>query len=753
MHECLLSLQIVEICMTKTEIKTKKDNIISLIKERRLRQAMVQLAAFTEELSAWDLTGEVRELERNYSLMLDYAVKGSEDPDRARVYDDLVDRLLMLLERAEREADLKQQDARLYYNVLRYERLQGNKPLGELLTNYRNLSRRLSPVNMLNAKAEEKGALDGDRRDAEALERRVFNRLWVTFPLKSEEADRLREVLIDSDVEPEHAKILYVTGLLMAQLHNYDPRRLEVLLDVYTSEKESVGDRLRLTAFVAMVVSLFRWPARKLPSKLSARLSLLADHPDVDNDMRLTLMELTRTRDTERINRKMREEVMPEMMKLQPEFRQRLTEMQEEDPDMMGDNPDWQEMLEKSGMAEHLREMTEIQQEGGDVMMSTFAHLKQFPFFNEAANWFLPYHADHSVVAGAGIDQSITAIIGASPFLCDSDKYSLALSIAGVPEQQRRMMLGQLHGQNVDLAEIEAASMEHVDSSRHNIINKYIQNLYRFFNLFRRKGEMFNPFMLNFNPYLIKQIVPLDEYAETVRLMAEFYFSHKYYDEALSLFQSLEAWSTPSPVIYQKTGYSLRKLKRYDEALKYFEQAELFDGTDKWTLRNIAFINMQVGNYAKALEYYRRLESLDPDNVGITLSIGRCLTELGKYREAADAYFKADYFDPKSMKALRPLAWALLMDGDIDGSLKQYRRILAADPMPLDYMNMGHLYLIKGDYREAVNAYMTLATIEPEISENAFRQAFNADLPSLIAAGVSPDIVPLILDYISYSLK
>lgn len=740
--------------MTKAEIKTKKDNIVSLIEERRLRQAMVQLAAFTEELAAWELTGEVRDLERNYSLMLDYAVKGSADPDRARVYDDLVSRLLILLDRAVREANLKQQDARLYYNVLRYERMQGNKPLAELLATYRDLARRLSPVNVLNLGNADQQAVEGDRKDAEALERRIFNRLWVTFPLKGDEAEALRQLLTESNVEPEHAKELYVTGLLMAQLHNFDPRRLELMLDVYTSENEAVADRLRLTAFVALIISLFRWPGRRLPSKLAARLSLLADHPDVDQDMRLTMMELTRTRDTERINRKMRDEVMPGMMKLQPEFRQRLNDMQEElDPDSLGDNPDWQDMLEKSGMADRLREMSEIQQEGGDVMMSTFAHLKQFPFFNEAANWFLPYHADHTVVIGAGIDESITTIIGASPFLCDSDKYSLTLSIAGVPEQQRRMMLGQLQSQNIDMAALEAASLDNADTSHHNFINKYVQNLYRFFNLFRRKGEMFNPFTLNFNPYLIKQIVPIGEYGETVRLMAEFYFSHKYYDEALSLFQSLEAWSTPTPELYQKTGYSLRKLKRWDEALKYFEQAELFDGTDKWTLSNIAYINMQAGRYGKALEYYERLAKEDPENVKLTLAIGRCLTELGRYREAADAYFKADYYDPKSMKALRPLAWALLMDGDIDGSLKQYRRILAADPMPLDYMNMGHLYLIKGDYREAVNAYLTFATIEPEISENAFRQAFNADLPSLIAAGVAPDIVPLILDYISYSLK
>ena len=33
-------------------------------------------------------------------------------------------------------------------------------------------------------------------------------------------------------------------------------------------------------------------------------------------------------------------------------------------------------------------------------MMGTFAHLKSFPFFNEPANWFLPFHADYSEFTG-----------------------------------------------------------------------------------------------------------------------------------------------------------------------------------------------------------------------------------------------------------------------------------------------------------------------------------------------------------------
>ncbi|MDE7154851.1 MAG: hypothetical protein K2N79_01010, partial [Muribaculaceae bacterium] len=62
------------------------------------------------------------------------------------------------------------------------------------------------------------------------------------------------------------------------------------------------------------------------------------------------------------------------------------------------ENPEWMEVLEKSGVADRLKEMTEIQEEGGDVFMSTFSNLKNYTFFNEISNWFLPFPAESSGV-------------------------------------------------------------------------------------------------------------------------------------------------------------------------------------------------------------------------------------------------------------------------------------------------------------------------------------------------------------------
>ena len=45
--------------------------------------------------------------------------------------------------------------------------------------------------------------------------------------------------------------------------------------------------------------------------------------------------------------------------------------------------------------------MNELQLEGADVYMSTFAALKNYPFFREVHNWFYPFSKQQSNVLKA----------------------------------------------------------------------------------------------------------------------------------------------------------------------------------------------------------------------------------------------------------------------------------------------------------------------------------------------------------------
>lgn len=128
--------------------------------------------------------------------------------------------------------------------------------------------------------------------------------------------------------------------------------------------------------------------------------------------------------------------------------------------------------------------------------MGSFSHMKQFPFFSDIVNLFMPFVDTHSAVASAdSFDGAMGSLLSRMPILCDSDKYSVALSFSAIPQAQREAAMQAIKMQSEQmrdmLSEVEKASDMAV---RRNIVNKYIQNLYRFYKLFRRKGEFFNIF-------------------------------------------------------------------------------------------------------------------------------------------------------------------------------------------------------------------------------------------------------------------
>ena len=374
---------------------------------------------------------------------------------------DAVDRL----DRDNRKADTPT----YYFNTLRYEELQGEDSVMSLLGKYTKAASEASLFNYVVSGTHS----DGFRRmlcEREALERRIFNRVWVTHPLSAADAEALGDALRSVDLPPYFRELL-VEALTLGGLEYFDERRIMLLLDAYGADDA----RLSVAAFTGLMLLLHSGRRRGLSAKAAAKLDAFRETENWRRDLRTAYMELIKTIDTDRISRKIRDEVVPEMLKLRPEIDKKLnTSIEKLDPAEMDENPEWHDMLEKSGLADKLKEMSEIQEEGGDVMMGTFAHLKSFPFFNEPANWFLPFHADYSEFTGdsSALMQPVAELMAAAPFLCDSDKYSFMFSLAHVPAAQRDAMMSQFKAQGDQLAELQAASLNVVGTERKNLLDR-----------------------------------------------------------------------------------------------------------------------------------------------------------------------------------------------------------------------------------------------------------------------------------------
>lgn len=718
--------------------------IESYLTRHRLRDAFSELRAYVAKLGDWRITDEVDHVEQSYSMMLRYATTGADDPGRKDVYQSIISQIYSILDKVSRQL-AKPKSSTLYFSSLRYEDASESPMISGLMEEYRGKLMEDSFYAKVRSGVENAGT----GLDKEGLERRIFNKIWISLPVSASDAEAVSQALNAEDI-PEYFKEMLISALLLGLTEYYDERKLMLLLDIYGS---SVSPKLSVRALCGALMTMFLHRNRLNPSRLKPRIDALRDTAEWSKDVKMIFLQFIRSRDTEKINKKMRDELLPEMMKIRPDIAKRMKESESIDSlEALEENPEWQEILDKSGITDKIKELSKMQEEGGDVFMSTFAGLKGFPFFNEVANWFMPFHSEHSSVAAAlGNDlTTIGALVSTSPFLCDGDKYSFVFALSTVPAEQRKLMLSQFDAQNLNELELRAASMSTADTERDNIANKYVQDIYRFFKLFRRRGEFKDPFS---RPLNLLQVPLLEEDladTETLSVVSEFYFNRGYYADALSVFKMLSEKMPPNIQIFQKMGYCCQQCGDIEAAVEYYGRAELLNADSLWTLKRMAACYKMLGRPAEALEYYKRIEAKKPDDLSVAMNIGHCLLELDRPEEALRYYFKVEFLDEKSSRALRPIAWASFVAGDYAQSRAYYEKVLLDSPGTSDYLNMGHLYLVSGDVKEAIN-YYGLSIDNDGGDMEAFIRNFNADSGYLLGAGVEESLLPLVVDAILYA--
>ncbi len=735
--------------MTNNEIINKKDQIIRLLNCGRLYDAFAQLRYLSQSVMVWEITDELDQLEKSYQMMLNYAIQGVDDPARETFCKSIVRRIHELLDKVVR-CRLLAEESTLYYSTLRFEQMHPSDSLLKLIDAYNEVVDKTSIYNLITSQSGAQSSAE-TKKEKEQLEKRIFNRIWTTFPLNREDEDVLNKVMA-SNAQSQNFQELLVSALLMGAIEFYDSRKLKVLLNAYANENQYVS----VKALIAILLIMYCYNQRIVEDeKLINQINTIKEIANWNKDVKTAYLEFIRTRDTERISKKMQNELIPEMLKLRPDISKKINDSTAMiDMSSLEENPEWEELLNKSGITDKIKELSQLQEEGSDVFMSTFSHLKSFPFFTDIANWFLPFSLDHSLVSDTlGSDVSIVGdLIENAPYLCNSDKYSFLLSMGSIPQSQRQLMLSQFEQQRqaINDAGLSMSALT-TPNQRQNMMNKYLQDLYRFFKLFRRKGEFADPFATPINLINVSLLSSDLDDVETLTLVAEFYFKRKYYIEALDVYLSLSEKLPPSAPIFQKIGYCYQQNGDIENALQNYEHAELLNAESLWTLRRIAACHRSLGHTKKALEYYKRVENSKSGDLSIALNMGHCYLELGNYEEAIKCYYKVEFLDEKSNRAWRPLAWCLLLSKDFSQSKNYYDKILNDNPTFEDFLNMGHLALAQGQIQDAINYYKK--SIKDNKSEiEKLLKSLNEDQKHLEEMGINVSMIPYIIDALLYSI-
>ena len=742
--------------ITEKEIKEKYRLICNLLSGRKLKPAFDLLEQLISESGLGEFRDEFVSLEQNYKYMLKYTVEGINDPERQKVYDHLLISSFELADNTYERLRMK------YSQSIEYQKKRGF--MKHFITDFdaflMNLDKFSIQKELRSLVTDSPSESNNNQMDADIHLQKiytVFYHIWFTDRMTENEIQFFRSFLSNENF-PSYEKSLIVTGLTLSLMRYFDENKIILLFNAYEISDEEISQR----ALIGLLIGIYYYDQR-MPffHAITGRLEILIEDPRFRSNFEKSILQFIRSKETEEIQRKLQDEIIPEMIKLSPNLRNKLSiesllvEGLSEDK-----NPEWQEILKDApGLMGKMEELTEMQLEGADVFLSSFSMLKQYPFFSELANWFFPFTAEHPEIKRNpinkenGEDPAFTQLIMKSNVLCNSDKYSFFFSILNIPPDYKKMVSDSLKAESEQFDEIarDASFLAHSKKAE-TIISQYVRDLYRFFKIHPSRDGFEDIFAWRFdfhNKFAFSKL--LGEDLKIQRSIAEFNFAKNYFREAADIFEILLRNKDDAELL-QKLAFCYQKMGNYEKALRYYLKADLFDQNKIWNLKKIALCYRNLKKPAKALEFYQQAVILEPENLSLHASIGQCQMEINLYEDALKSYYKVEYLSPGNKKIWRPIGWCLFLVGKIEQAEKYYNRLIIEDPNKYDLLNMGHVQWCLGNRKEAL-AYYKRSINDPGSSEKDFMEAFDEDLQHLIHQGVNADDVPIMLDQLRYFLE
>lgn len=737
--------------MTSKEILDQKRNIVEMLSKRQLKDTFDTLMKLVVNVQDWQISEKLSELETNYKYMLHYQFEGVEDSQKNSIYNNIVRSLYEFADDCTDEL-LTIDSSNTFYERLRMKASRPAVSFNDFAKQLRELSASFSVIGLLD-----NDGVDIQKRDLAIKRERIgsdlFNYVFISPRSEEEDEQEYTSFIHDEDI-PNREKSLFVSALTMSLLHRFDARKVSVLLDACKHSYNEVRQR----AIVGLIIVLQLYDARwNLYPECQFRLDTLAEDDSFRKSVLSVIKQIIRSRETEAISKKLTEEIIPEMMKFNS-----LTGKKLNMEDLMGEsdfadkNPDWKKELENSGLANKLQEYSSLQMEGADVFHSTFASLKNFSFFTDMGNWFLPfdtaYSEFHSLFTEKdGINGFLQTAVLSSGHMCNSDKYSFALSLLQIPSAQREMMAKRFGEEAEQVKELQKdAAALNPTVTEEVISNQYIQDLYRFFKLYSYKNNFLDIFKLRLNFYDKKSIAPLVSEKENMLQIANYCFDKNFFADALNIYQKIIELGEETSEIWQRFAYCKQIQNDTQGALDAYLQAEAFSPGNSWIIKRIAQTYKLLKDPINSLEYYKRAAQLNPNDLNIELNIGHCHLELGEYDMALNCYFKVEVLDAKSHKAWRPIAWTAFLLRKFDVAEKYYQQILTDTPNAHDFLNTGHVKLCLNNKKAALEHYLKAAYKCTDFKQ--FLKLFGDDKDELLKAGIEADFFPMLFDEIRYKL-
>ena len=716
------------------------DHIIDIICRNKLGNSIDAMENYI--LSHPSLPGQdvFYEIKSDYHLMVDYFKRGYADPQRVKVYSQLLKRLYVFAT-----------------NTVLYNQIQLNSYLQGVYQRPRQLRNDWSVQSikkLLESYVTDSALLELEPQHVAAEKSKELNRQHLNlmhdifdYILTSNLwNDSLYDAFLDLLLSPTidvNDQLLLVSAIMMSSLNVFDINKFKVLTSLY---QQTTDVRLRQRALVGWVFSLDIQKEVVYPEMKQIVYDLCHDE-DCLQELTELQMQLFFCIDIDNDQRTIQNEIIPNLMN-GGHLKISQNGLVETDEDTLEDilHPEESERnMEK--MEKSMHRMSEMQKQGSDIYFGGFSQMKRFPFFqNSLSNWFAPFNPNHPDISAiwneAKNSKFLHMIINMGGF-CDSDRYSFVLAFEQVRSHLPASMMKMIDEGHAAPMPIGGQIDKEERKKPAFIRRMYLQSLYRFYRLHYMRREFPNPF----------------EDQSKYLFFANGLFSGTPFEcrlpEVTSFLLKRHRKEEASDVLFNNAGecdtFDYHILSAYlgsDPEIHYRRALELIPNNER-ALSGLAKVMFRQSEYKQALDIYQQLMEINPEKKSYQLNKSVCLINLHRYDEAELILFRLNYENAGDQNVIRVLAWALTCNGKYEQAGRLYHQLMAEDSLvDGDLINYGIYLWLTGKIGEAADCFRTYNSKNSNDIWNSVSNLISKEERLLNRNGICEEEITMMFDII-----
>lgn len=629
-----------------------------------------------------------------YTTLLTYMIKGYDDPERHKLYHKMLHELYRVTSDVLVSWRCKHIDA--YIEAFRTDAMLNRSH--DFISNVLESFVADLAICSLSSETEQKAKYTELFARHEKFMVRLFCALFISLQWTEQDSTFYGQLLLSPMIEADDS-LLLVSALTLANMYVYDERKWLTLYHIYS---QAENEKLRQRALVGWAISLSE-QGQFFTRQTETLTKVLADENVCKQLLELQeQMFLCTNAETDKA--KIEKELMPDLLK---QSQLRITDYgiheNEEEAlrNILHPNAE-EEAMER--MEQNFQRLKEMEKAGSDINFGGFSHMKSFPFFHQIAHWFAPFSFHHPALEDAKEKLPSTQIFEVffvNGMFCDSDKYSMVLGLGHVfdrlPSEAKQLIDDKGIPSIVDLTLKQ-------DESSATIRRLYLQDLYRFFNLYSKRANLLSPLTNGIAPekrFLNVSIFLGADFNRFKLRLAQFLLRKQMYQELGVLLQTVPSDKIPqteSWVIVMGSYYY--HSHDYERAIGFLQNALKTMSANVRILQLLAKVAMDSKRYEIASACYEQIDEEQP-TLHTMLNKYLAYIHIGETDQAVKQSYEIYYKYPEESLTQRVLAWSLLNDGQPQKAEKYYQNLLTAtNPKKEDKLNAAYCYWAQGNLVE-----------------------------------------------------